>query len=114
MLLLNQFSNSETKQLVWQELSKKVFPKNLCPHFDQSVDNPAWNQTWNQTSKSQAQWSQEGGGGEGLCLHSQEGQDLCACAAAEELIFNTSSFELLAVLVFTSGLKLLEYEASNY
>ena len=29
--------------------------------------------------------------GEGLCLHSQEGQDLCACAAAEELIFNTSS-----------------------
>ncbi len=31
------------------------------------------------------------GGGEGLCLHSQEGQDLCACAAAEELIFNTSS-----------------------
>ncbi len=34
---------------------------------------------------------QEGGGGEGLCLHSQEGQDLCACAAAEELIFNTSS-----------------------
>ena len=45
----------------------------------------------NQTSKRQAQWSQEGGGGEGLCLHSQEGQDLCACAAAEELIFNTSS-----------------------
>jgi hypothetical protein len=34
---------------------------------------------------------QEGGGGEGLCLHSQEGQDLCACVAAEELIFNTSS-----------------------
>jgi hypothetical protein len=31
------------------------------------------------------------GGGEGLCLHSQEGQDLCACTAAEELIFNTSS-----------------------
>ena len=31
------------------------------------------------------------GGGEGLYLHSQEGQDLCACAAAEELIFNTSS-----------------------
>jgi hypothetical protein len=24
-------------------------------------------------------------------LHSQEGQDLCPCAAAEELIFNTSS-----------------------
>jgi hypothetical protein len=34
---------------------------------------------------------QEGGGGEGLCLHSQEGQDLCACAVAKELIFNTSS-----------------------
>jgi hypothetical protein len=34
---------------------------------------------------------QEGGGGKGLCLHSQEGQDLCVCAAAEELIFNTSS-----------------------
>ncbi len=34
---------------------------------------------------------QDGGGGEGLCLHSQEDQDLCACAAAEELIFNTSS-----------------------
>jgi hypothetical protein len=34
---------------------------------------------------------QEGGGREGLCLHSQEGQDLCVCAAAEELIFNTSS-----------------------
>ena len=34
---------------------------------------------------------QEGDGGEGLCLHSQEGQDLCACAGAEELIFNTSS-----------------------
>ncbi len=31
------------------------------------------------------------GGGEGLCLHSQEGQDLCVCAVAEELIFNTSS-----------------------
>ena len=31
------------------------------------------------------------GGGEGLYLHSQEGQDLCPCAAAEELIFNTSS-----------------------
>ena len=31
------------------------------------------------------------GGGEGLCLHSQEGQDLCACVVAEELIFNTSS-----------------------
>jgi hypothetical protein len=25
-----------------------------------------------------------------LCLHSQEGQDLCACAAAEELIYNTA------------------------
>jgi hypothetical protein len=34
---------------------------------------------------------QEGDGGEGLCLHSQEGQDLCAFATAEELIFNTSS-----------------------
>ena len=34
---------------------------------------------------------QEGIGGEGLCLHSQEDQDLCACAAAEELIFITSS-----------------------
>jgi hypothetical protein len=31
------------------------------------------------------------GGGEGLCLHNQEGQDLLVCAAAEELIFNTSS-----------------------
>jgi hypothetical protein len=31
------------------------------------------------------------GGGEGLCLHSQEGQDVCTCAAEEELIFNTSS-----------------------
>jgi hypothetical protein len=31
------------------------------------------------------------GGGEGLCLHSQEGQDLCVCTVAEELIFNTSS-----------------------
>ena len=40
-LNLNQFSNSETKQLVSQELSKKVFPKNLCPHFDQSVDSPS-------------------------------------------------------------------------
>jgi hypothetical protein len=34
---------------------------------------------------------QEGGGGEGLCLNSQEVQNLCACTAAEELIFNTSS-----------------------
>ena len=34
---------------------------------------------------------QEGDGGEGLCLHSQEDQDLCGCAASEELIFNTSS-----------------------
>jgi hypothetical protein len=31
------------------------------------------------------------GEGEGLYLHRQEDQDLCACAAAEELIFNTSS-----------------------
>ena len=31
------------------------------------------------------------GGGEGLCLHSQEGQDLCSCVTVEELIFNTSS-----------------------
>jgi hypothetical protein len=30
------------------------------------------------------------GGGEGLCLHSLEGQTLCVCAAPEELIFNTS------------------------
>ncbi len=48
MMLLNQISNYDLKQLVWQKLSKKVFPKNLCPHFDQSVDNPTWNQTWNQ------------------------------------------------------------------
>jgi hypothetical protein len=34
---------------------------------------------------------QEGSGGEGLCLHSQEGQDLCGCVTTEELIFNTSS-----------------------
>jgi hypothetical protein len=34
---------------------------------------------------------QEGDGGEGLCLHSEEDQDLCACATAEELIFNTRS-----------------------
>ncbi len=31
------------------------------------------------------------GGGEGLCLHIQEDQDLGACAVAVELIFNTSS-----------------------
>ena len=29
------------------------------------------------------------GGGEGLRLQSQEGQDLCAAAAAEDLIFKT-------------------------
>jgi hypothetical protein len=34
---------------------------------------------------------QEGVGGEGLCLYSQECQDLCPCKTAEELIFNTSS-----------------------
>jgi uncharacterized protein YeaC (DUF1315 family) len=41
--------------------------------------------------KAAAMAFEKWGGGEGLCLHSQEGQDLCACAAAEELIFNTSS-----------------------
>ena len=35
--------------------------------------------------------SKKWGGGEGLWLPSQEGQDLCASAAAEEHIFNTSS-----------------------
>ena len=68
-----------------------MFPKNLCPHFCQSVDIPSSDLKRSRLEKSQAQWCQEGGGGEGLCLHSQEGQDLCACAAAEELIFNTSS-----------------------
>ena len=33
------------------------------------------------------------GGGEGLRLQSQEGQDLCAAAAAEHLIFKTSTEE---------------------
>ena len=33
------------------------------------------------------------GGGEGLRLQSQEGQDLCAAAAAEHLIFKTSTAE---------------------
>ena len=32
-------------------------------------------------------------GGEGLRLQSQEGQDLCATAAAEHLMFNTSTEE---------------------
>jgi hypothetical protein len=41
--------------------------------------------------KAAAMAFEKWGGGEGLCLHSQEGQDLCARAAAEELIFNTSS-----------------------
>ena len=31
------------------------------------------------------------GGGEGMRLQSQEGQDLCAAAAAEHLIFKTST-----------------------
>jgi hypothetical protein len=88
MLLLNQISNYDLKQIVWQKLS--VSKKSL-PTLWPKCDNTTWNQTWNQTSKSQAQWSQEGGGGEGLCLHSQEGQDLCACTAAEELMFKTSS-----------------------
>jgi hypothetical protein len=33
------------------------------------------------------------GGGEGLRLQSQEGQDLCAAAAARHLIFKTSTEE---------------------
>jgi len=33
------------------------------------------------------------GGGEGLRLQSQEGQDLCAAATAEHLIFKTSTEE---------------------
>ncbi len=41
--------------------------------------------------KSRYSGPQEGGGGEGLCLHSQEVQDLCACATEEQLIFNLSS-----------------------
>ncbi len=41
--------------------------------------------------KTSAMAFEKWGGGEGLCLHSQEGQDLCACAATEKLIFNTSS-----------------------
>jgi hypothetical protein len=41
--------------------------------------------------KATAMAFEKWGGGEGLCLHIQEGQDLCACTAAEELIFNTSS-----------------------
>ena len=34
---------------------------------------------------------QQGDGGEGLWLQSQQGQDLCTSAAAEEHIFHTSS-----------------------
>jgi hypothetical protein len=41
--------------------------------------------------KTAAMVFEKWGGGEGLCLHSQEGQDLCVCGASEELIFNTSS-----------------------
>jgi hypothetical protein len=41
--------------------------------------------------KSRHNGPQEGSGGEGLCLHSQDDQDLCTCADVEELIFNTSS-----------------------
>jgi len=66
-----------------------VFPKNLCPHFGQSVGNPKSDLkhfTWFSHLRNAAS---QRGGGEGLRLQIQGDQDLCAAAAAGHLMFKT-------------------------
>ena len=46
------------------------------------------------TTKNHHNDLQKGDGGEGLCLQSQEDQDLCVSATPEEHIFNTRSEHL--------------------
>jgi len=59
------------------------------------------------------QWASQRGGEEGLRLQSQEVQDLSAAAAAEQLIFKTSTEKQTVHLVFLVGAHQSSYASSR-
>ena len=91
-LTLRQIKMGPWKKLVnysiffkglWSPLQNAVFPRSLST----SLENQA-HITWFSQHRNAAS---QRGVGEGLRLQSQEGQDLCAAAAVEHLMFKTST-----------------------